>query len=53
VKLVGSRYSRDTRRLREFLARNRMPYRWMDLETDEDADTLLASLGSSPPRRPS
>jgi thioredoxin reductase (NADPH) len=52
VKLVGSRYSRDTRRLREFLARNRMPYRWMDLETDEEADTLLASLGVEPSETP-
>jgi len=45
VKLVGSRYSRDTRRLREFLARNRMPYHWMDLEEDEEADKLLEALG--------
>jgi thioredoxin reductase (NADPH) len=45
VKLVGSRYSRDTRRLREFLARNRMPYQWMDLEDDEEADKLLHALG--------
>ena len=41
VKLVGSRYSEDTRRLREFLARNRMPYHWMDVEDDEEADALL------------
>ncbi len=45
VKLVGSRYSSDSRRLREFLARNRMPYHWMDLEDDEEADTLLRAIG--------
>jgi len=45
VKLVGSRYSQCTRRLREFLARNRMPFQWMDLEDDEDADALLRALG--------
>ena len=45
VKLVGSRYSSDSRRLREFLARNRMPYHWMDLEDDEEADTLLRAVG--------
>ena len=44
VKLVGSRYSRCTHRLREFLARNRMPYQWMDLEQDEEADALLQAL---------
>jgi thioredoxin reductase (NADPH) len=45
VKLVGSRYSSDSRRLREFLARNRMPYHWMDLEDDDEADTLLRAVG--------
>jgi thioredoxin reductase (NADPH) len=45
VRLVGSRYSQCTHRLREFLARNRMPFQWMDLEDDEDADALLRGLG--------
>ena len=35
AKVIGSHYSRDTLRLREFLARNRMPYEWVDLEQDE------------------
>jgi thioredoxin reductase (NADPH) len=45
VKVVGSRYSQDTRRVRTFLARNRMPYHWMDLEEDEEAEALLSGLG--------
>ncbi|MBV9605510.1 MAG: FAD-dependent oxidoreductase [Solirubrobacterales bacterium] len=45
VKVVGSRYSEDTRRVRTFLARNRMPYHWMDLEVDEEAEALLRGLG--------
>jgi thioredoxin reductase (NADPH) len=45
VKLVGSRYSRCTYRLREFLVRNRTPFQWMDLEDDEEADALLRALG--------
>src|SRR4051794_38205892 len=52
VRLVGSRYSRDTRRLREFLARNRMPYHWMDLEVDEEADALLQALHVEPTDTP-
>jgi thioredoxin reductase (NADPH) len=52
VKLVGSRYSLDTRRLREFLARNRMPYQWMDLEDDEEAETLLRALAIEPAETP-
>jgi thioredoxin reductase (NADPH) len=52
VKVVGSRYSLDTRRLREFLQRNRVPYQWMDLETDAEADTLLQALGVAPGETP-
>jgi thioredoxin reductase (NADPH) len=52
VKLVGSRFSRDTQRLREFLARNRMPHQWMDLEDDEEADKLLQLLAIGPDETP-
>jgi thioredoxin reductase (NADPH) len=51
-KLVGSRYSPDSRRLREFLARNRVPYSWIDLETDEEAETVLRALKISPEETP-
>jgi thioredoxin reductase (NADPH) len=43
--IIGSRYSADTRRLREFAARNRLPHQWIDLESDTDADRLLRELG--------
>ena len=33
-RIIGSCYSPDTRRLREFAARNRLPHRWIDLEKD-------------------
>ena len=52
MKLVGSRFSRDTQRLREFLARNRMPHQWMDLEDDEEADKLLQLLAIEPDKTP-
>jgi thioredoxin reductase (NADPH) len=52
VRVVGSRYSPDSRRLREFLARNRMPYQWIDLESDEEADGLLRALGVEPGETP-
>jgi thioredoxin reductase (NADPH) len=45
VRVIGSRYSPDTRRLREFLARNRVPHHWVDLESDEEAESLLRALG--------
>jgi thioredoxin reductase (NADPH) len=52
VKIVGSRFSPCTRRLREFMVRNRMPYQWIDLEVDEEADTLLQALHICPEETP-
>jgi thioredoxin reductase (NADPH) len=43
--IIGSRFSADTRRLREFAARNRLPHHWIDLETDAEAERLLRELG--------
>jgi thioredoxin reductase (NADPH) len=51
-RLVGSRFSADTWRLREFAARNRLPHRFVDLEVDESADDLLRGLGVSPEETP-
>ena len=45
LRVVGSRYSPDTRRVRDFAARNRIPVRWLDLETDPTAEAMLAQFG--------
>ncbi|MHB8635574.1 MAG: FAD-dependent oxidoreductase [Fimbriimonadaceae bacterium] len=42
--VIGSRYSRDTLRIREFLARNRFPYHWEDLENDPIVAKMLAEF---------
>jgi thioredoxin reductase (NADPH) len=52
IKLIGSRFSPDSRRLREVLARNRMPYQWIDLEDDEDAEALLGAMAVDPCETP-
>jgi thioredoxin reductase (NADPH) len=41
VPIIGSRFSPDTHRLRDFAARNGVPVKWIDLEADPEADTLL------------
>ena len=51
-RIVGSRYSPDTRRLREFAARNRLPHRWIDLETDPEAEALLRAARARPEDTP-
>jgi thioredoxin reductase (NADPH) len=52
LRLVGSRLSPDTRRLREFLARNRIPHGFVDVESDEQAEALLRELGVAPAETP-
>jgi thioredoxin reductase (NADPH) len=52
LKIIGSRFSPDTRRLREFLTRNRLPYRWRDLEDDTEAEEFLRGLGVTPAETP-
>ncbi|MEA2231088.1 MAG: thioredoxin reductase [Solirubrobacteraceae bacterium] len=51
-RIIGSRFSPDTRRLREFAARNRLPHRWIDLEQDPAAERLLRALGIGPEDTP-
>ncbi|WP_290055599.1 FAD-dependent oxidoreductase [Amycolatopsis solani] len=45
LRIIGSCYSPDTRRLLEFVARNRLPYRLDDLDQDHGAEELLRRLG--------
>jgi thioredoxin reductase (NADPH) len=52
LRIIGSRFSPDTRRLREFAARNRLPHTWIDLEEDRGAEDLLRHLGVQPEETP-
>jgi thioredoxin reductase (NADPH) len=47
VSVIGSRYSRDAFRIREFLARNRVLFTFLDVESDSDVDRLLKRFGLS------
>ena len=51
-RIIGSRYSREARQLREFAARNRLPHRFLDLEEDPPAEQLLRDLGLTPEETP-
>jgi thioredoxin reductase (NADPH) len=52
VRVVGHRFSRDSHDLRDFLARNRVPTRWLDIERDGEARELLKVAGVSADRLP-
>ena len=52
VRIVGSRYSHDTFRIREFLSRNNVPHTWIDLENDPQVGELLNRFRIAPEETP-
>jgi hypothetical protein len=51
-QIIGSRFSPDVRRLREFLIRNRQPYGFVDVEDDVHAEAVLRHVGLTPAETP-
>jgi thioredoxin reductase (NADPH) len=45
IQVVGDRWSDRTHELKNFLARNHVPYRWYDVERDEDGGRLFEVSG--------
>jgi thioredoxin reductase (NADPH) len=43
IRIVGHRWSRESHEARDFLARNQVPYRWLDVERDDEGRRLLAA----------
>src|SRR3954467_10389443 len=52
VRVVGHRFSKETHDLRDFLARNRVPARWLDGERDGEAREPLTHGQVEPDRLP-
>jgi thioredoxin reductase (NADPH) len=52
LKIVGSHFSPDTRRLRQFAARSRLPHDWIDVEKDPIAESLLRQFNVRPDETP-
>lgn len=47
MRIVGSCFSPQTRDLLDFVARNRLPHRLVDLDEDEKAERLVRQLGAT------
>lgn len=45
VRVIGYRWSPEAHAVRHFLARNQVPYQWLDIETEPEAGRLLAAAG--------
>jgi thioredoxin reductase (NADPH) len=43
VRLIGHRWSARSHEIKDLLARNHIPYQWLDVETSENARELLAA----------
>jgi thioredoxin reductase (NADPH) len=43
IQVVGHRWSRESHEARDFLARNQVPYRWLDVEREDEGRRLLAA----------
>jgi thioredoxin reductase (NADPH) len=46
VRVLGHRWSPDSFQTRDFLARHQVPYHWLDVETDPEAQQLLEQIKS-------
>ncbi|MBE9210823.1 FAD-dependent oxidoreductase [Nostoc sp. LEGE 06077] len=41
IRVVGNRWSPHSHQVKDFLARNQIPYQWMDVELEKEANQLL------------
>lgn len=47
VKVISDRWSPQSHALRDFLARNQIPYRWLDIENNPEAQQLVSCAGET------
>jgi thioredoxin reductase (NADPH) len=52
IRIIGFQWSPKSHRLKEFLSGNLIPFLWMDIETNHEAEKYLASAGISPSALP-
>jgi thioredoxin reductase (NADPH) len=52
LRVIGHRWSLKDHRVRSFLSRNQVPYRWLDITSSEEALKLLADRQLDPSRLP-
>jgi thioredoxin reductase (NADPH) len=52
IRVVGSRFSPESQRVREYLARLRIPHEWRDPDHDPDVERLLREVGIAPAELP-
>jgi thioredoxin reductase (NADPH) len=52
IRIAGTRWCPDSYAAREFLARNQVPYQWVDIDHDLATRALVVSITGDPPKIP-
>jgi thioredoxin reductase (NADPH) len=52
IRVAGTLWSPSCHRVKDFLARNRIPYQWLDIEKDDEARELVETVNSEKHRLP-
>jgi thioredoxin reductase (NADPH) len=52
MRIIGSRFSPDAHRIRDFATRNQIPFTWIDLENDQGSEALLKQFNVKPDSTP-
>ena len=52
IRIAGTLWSPHSHKVKDFLARNRIPYQWLDIETDKEARFLVETTNQEDHRLP-
>ena len=52
IRVAGTLWSANSHTVKDFLARNQIPYQWLDIELDTDARNLVESVSEGEHRLP-
>ena len=52
IRIAGTLWSPHSHKVKDFLARNRIPYQWLDIETDKEARFLVETTNQEDRRLP-
>lgn len=52
IRVAGTLWSPSSHRVKDFLSRNRIPYQWLDIEKDTEAEALVAAASGEKVRLP-
>lgn len=52
IRVAGTLWSSNSHTVKDFLARNQIPYQWLDIELDTDANNLVESVTEGSHRLP-